>query len=301
MWETIELREIRVFLALAQELHFRRAAERLGVTQSRVSQSLRGLELKLGESLVHRTSRRVELTAAGESFLAEIGPAYEHLAGVLEQTARNAGEIEGVLRIGLLTGVSGGPRLIEAIKRFEERNPRCSVEVTEVSLSSRLEALRDSSIDVVVTRLPLHQPDLVVGPVLSREPRVLGVAADHALSDRDEVALEDIADHHVTDVSGMLPPELRDDFLPRRAPSGRPMKFRRLEHHDLSELVTAIAMGRIVHPTAPSFADHFAHPGIRYVPIGDMPAWETALAWRRSDSGPRLKAFVASAEAVLTS
>ena len=64
MWETVELREIRVFLALAQELHFGRAAERLGITQSRVSQSLRELELKLGESL-HRTSRRVALTGTG--------------------------------------------------------------------------------------------------------------------------------------------------------------------------------------------------------------------------------------------
>jgi predicted DNA-binding protein (UPF0251 family) len=68
MWETIELREIRVFLALADELHFGRAAERLGVTQSRVSQSLRTLEAKLGERLIHRTSRHVALTAAGERF-----------------------------------------------------------------------------------------------------------------------------------------------------------------------------------------------------------------------------------------
>ena len=77
MWETIELREIRVFLALADELHFGRAAERLGVTQSRVSQSLRELEAKLGERLVHRTSRRVALTAAGERFLADVAPAHE--------------------------------------------------------------------------------------------------------------------------------------------------------------------------------------------------------------------------------
>ena len=84
MWETIELREIRVFLALAEELHFGRAAERLGLTQSRVSQSLRELELKLGERLVHRTSRRVSLTAAGERFLAEVAPAHQRLIAVLE-------------------------------------------------------------------------------------------------------------------------------------------------------------------------------------------------------------------------
>ena len=82
MWETIELREIRVFLALAQELHFGRAAEQLGVTQSRVSQSLRELEHKLGQTLVHRTSRRVALTAAGRHFLAEVEPVHERLSTV---------------------------------------------------------------------------------------------------------------------------------------------------------------------------------------------------------------------------
>ncbi|HEV8206546.1 MAG TPA: LysR family transcriptional regulator, partial [Acidimicrobiia bacterium] len=71
----VELREIKVFLTLAEELHFGRTAERLGLTQSRVSQSLRSLERKLGEQLVRRTSRRVALTTPGERFRAEVGPA----------------------------------------------------------------------------------------------------------------------------------------------------------------------------------------------------------------------------------
>ena len=95
MWETIELREIRVFLALAQVLHFGRAAEQLGVTQSRVSQSLRELEAKLGERLVDRTSRRVTLTAAGERFLAEVDPAHQRLSAVLKSASHDGSEIEG--------------------------------------------------------------------------------------------------------------------------------------------------------------------------------------------------------------
>jgi DNA-binding transcriptional LysR family regulator len=298
MVETIELREIRVFLALAQELHFGRAAERLGVTQSRVSQSLRELELKLGDTLLHRTSRRVALTAAGERFLAEIDPAHRRLVTALRRASRSPGELEGPVRIGLLTGVSGGPRLIEIIRAFEERYPRCRVGINDVSLTDRLEALRDRSIDLMTTRLPLHQPDLVVGPVLTREPRLLGVAVDHPLSARSEVSLEDIADYRVTDVTGMLPPELVQSFFPRSTPSGRPMRFRRLEHHELGELITMIALGKIVHPTASSFADHFAHPNIRYVPIRDLPAWESALVWRRQDRRRRLRAFVEVAVAI---
>ena len=299
MWETIELREIRVFLALAEELHFGRAAERLGVTQSRVSQSLRELELKLGESLVHRTSRRVALTAAGERFLADVDPAYEQLAGVLQRASQDGDEIEGSLRIGLLTAISAGPRLIELIKAFEEKHPACTIDVKELALSDRFEPLRQGDVDLMAARLPMDQPDLVAGPVLSRDARMLAVATDHPLSDRAEVTTEDIADYEVVDITGLVPPELGSILIPETSASGRPMKRRRLKHHDWSELVTMIARGKIVHPTVASFADQFAHPGIRCVPISDLPLWTSALVWRRRDSGRRLRAFIEVAESVL--
>lgn len=296
MWETIELREIRVFLAVARELHFGRAAERLGVTQSRVSQSLRELELKLGDNLVHRTSRRVALTAAGEQFLAGIEPAHRRVTALLELASQGRGELVGTLRIGLASAVSGGPRLIQVIDAFEERHPGCSVEVQELGLFNRLEPLRAGEVDLMASRLPLRQPDLVVGPALSHEPRVLAVAADHPLSGRAEVSTEDVADYQVLDVGGMLPPELERVFIPEKSASGRPMKRRRLEHPDWSEVLTMIARGKIVHPTVASFADHFAHPSIRCIPIADLPMWTTALVWRRGDDAPRLRAFIATAK-----
>ena len=298
MWETIELREIRVFLALAQELHFGHAAERLGVTQSRVSQSLRELEHKLGQTLVHRTSRRVALTAAGRHFLAEVEPVHERLSTVLKEACRDGDGLEGTLRIGLPAVVSHGARLIEIITAFEEKHPECSVEVKELTLSDRFEPLRHGDVDLMAGRLPLEESDLVVGPTLSREPRVLAVAADHPLSDRAEVTTEDIADYEVVDVTGMVPPELAGVLIPEKAGSGRPMKRRRLKYHDWSELVTMIARGKIVHPT---FADQFAHPGILCVPITDMPVWTSALVWRRGDSGRRRRAFIDVATELLGS
>jgi DNA-binding transcriptional LysR family regulator len=299
MWETVELREVRVFLALAQELHFGRAAERLGVTQSRVSQSLRELEHKLGERLVHRTSRRVALTAAGERFLAEVEPAHQRLSAVLERASRHADEIAGGLRIGLLTAVSAGPRLIELIKAFEARHPGCNVEVKELALSDRFEPLRQGDVELMVARLPLEEQDLVAGPIVSHELRVLAVAADHPLSDRSEVTTEDIADYEVVDLTGLVPPDLADVLIPATAASGRPMKRRRLKHHDWSELTTMIARGKIVHPIVASVADQFDRPGIRCVPISDLPVWTSALVWRRGDSGRRLRAFAEVAEELL--
>ena len=294
MWDTVELREIRVFLALADELHFGRAAERLGVTQSRVSQSLRTLEHKLGERLVHRTSRRVALTAAGERFLAEVAPAHERLVAVLQGASH-----EATLRIGLLTSITAGPRLIELIGVFEARHPGCGVEVKELALSDRFEPLRRGEVDLMAGWLPPDEPDLVAGPVLAHEARVLAVAADHPLSRRAEVTTDDIADYEVSDVRGLVPAELLGVLVPERAASGRPMKRRRLKHHDWSELTTMIARGKLVHPTTASIAEQFPQPGIRCVPIADMPAWPSALVWRRGDRSPWLRAFAGVAEEVL--
>src|SRR5215208_4310457 len=102
MWSAVELREIRLFLALAEELHFGRTAERLEVTPSRVSQTLRELELKLGGQLLSRTSRRAVLTPFGERFLAQVNPPFEELTGVLERTRATNEVLEGALRLGLL-------------------------------------------------------------------------------------------------------------------------------------------------------------------------------------------------------
>src|SRR5215213_1306682 len=102
MWSAVELREIRVFVTLADELHFGRTAERLQVTPSRVSQTLRELEAKVGGQLFTRTSRRVALTPLGERFLAQVRPPYEELAGVLERTHAGNRGLDGTLRLGLL-------------------------------------------------------------------------------------------------------------------------------------------------------------------------------------------------------
>jgi DNA-binding transcriptional LysR family regulator len=293
MWETVELREIRVFLAIADELHFGRAAERLGVTQSRVSQSLRELELKLGSSLVHRTSRRVALTAAGERFLAEIRPVDQELAMVLERASNQDGALARRLRLGLLNALPQPAPLIQAITAFEKRYPACHVEVKELLLSTQFEPLRQGEVDLMASPPPAEEPDLVRGPVVARDPRVLAMAADHPLSGRGSVTTEDIADYEVIDLTGIVPPELAPRLIPEETPSGRPMKRRRLQHHDWSELQTSIARGRIVQP---SFPGQFAHPSIVSIPIADMPDWESVLVWRRRDETPTVRAFVDVAE-----
>ena len=222
MRELVELRELRLFLTLAEELHFGRAAERLHLTPSRVRQTLRGLEHKLGGQLLHRTSRRVTLTSLGERFLAEIGPVCDQLAGIIERTHAASRGLQGTLRLGLLAANSGGPHLTSIIAAFEECFPGCELQVSEVFFTTDpLGPLRRDEIDLMATRLPIRQPDLVVGPTLAREPRVLAVARDHPLADRDKVSVEDIADYPMAPITDS-PKELIDTVFPRETPGGRP-------------------------------------------------------------------------------
>jgi len=298
MWETIELREIRLFLVLAEELHFGRAAERLELSQSRVSQTLRKLEAKLGGQLVNRTSRHVSLTPLGESVRTKLDGLYRDLMGVLESAHTENHALDGTLRLGLLLAPSGGPHLTAIVRTFEQRHAACSVRVTEIGFDDALGALRRGEIDVMAARLPLEQPDLVIGPILSREPRVLAVARDHPLAERDAISIEDVADYPVAPFAD-VPTELADAIVPRMTPSGRPIRRLSRRPSTTHELLALIARGAIVHPTVPSSLDYFGHPDVTQVPISDLPDSRSALIRRRGVNDARVRAFTRVAAEIL--
>ena len=218
MVDLVELREIRVFLALADELHFGRTAQQLGLTQSRVSQSLRGLEHKLGVQLLHRTSRRVSLTTAGESFRDDIGAAYGELIDALRRAHSTSQDVAGIVRLGAHNAATIEARLLAVIDAFETANPACTVKVVELSFGDRVNPLKHGEIDLLVTHLPVDDADLVVGPIVDREERLLALAHGHPLADRAAVSLDDIAGHDVGWID-LLIPQVSEGFSPptRRA------------------------------------------------------------------------------------
>jgi len=298
MVDLVELREIRVFLALADELHFGRTAAQLGLTQSRVSQSLRGLEHKLGVQLFHRTSRRVSLTAAGERFREDIGAAYGELTDALRRAHSTSHDVGGTVRLGAHNAATIEARLLAVIDSFEAANPACAVKVVELSFGDRVDPLKHGAIDLLVTHLPVDDDELVVGPIVDREERLVAVAHDHPLADRAAVSLEDIAGYDVG-WPDLLLPEVSEAFVPSHAPSGRPIRRVRLGIQDVGELVVTIARGKVVHPTVTSFASRYAHPGVRYIPIADLPPSETALVWRRRGDSAALRELIRVARAAL--
>ena len=293
MWQTVELREIRVFLTLAEELHFGRTAERLSLTQSRVSQTLRGLETRLGSRLLNRTSRRVALTPEGEQLRDELGPAYRELLGVLGRFSHAREVMAGVVRLGVSWHGAIGPRLLRAIDTFEALHSECQIETEELPFRDRLAPLREGKVDLMIARLPIDQPDIELGPEVSIEPRVVAVARDHPLAALGSISIEDLAEHRVPDLTDLGPKEIGAAYVPETAPSGRPIERLGVRIRDFSDLVILIARGRVVQPTVASATPRFAHANVVCLPIVDMPPSRSALAWRRGASDPRLLAFVA--------
>lgn len=293
----VELREIEVFLTLAEELHFGRTAERLHLTTSRISQVVRVLETRVGGALFDRTSRRVRLTPLGEQLQRDVGPLYEAIDAAFARVREAAQGVAGTLRLGMYTPVSGGPHLVEIIKTFEARYPSCRVELIETGLvTDQLDWLRREALDLMATRLPVHDPDLTIGAVLSREERILVTAADHPLAGRDSVSVEDLGDYVLPDVPTM-PPETMAAFVPSTTPSGRPIRRRTVR--SVSEAVTLIALGETVHPTVASFLHHHRHPGIVAVPLTGMPPSESGLVWLTEHRSARITAFAETATKVI--
>jgi DNA-binding transcriptional LysR family regulator len=298
MWQTVDLRELRLFLALSEELHFGRTAERLRLTPSRVSQSLRELEHKLGGQLVHRTSRRVELTPFGQQLQRDVRPAVEQLDGVLERTNAAARSLEGTLRLGLFSGPAGGPQLVEIIRVFEELHPECSVEVVQMSWNDPFGRLRESDVHLMASWVPLDQPDLVVGPTLTRQPRVLAVARDHPLAERDSIDIEALADAPVVRFDNW-PKELNEALCPFRTPAGRSVHGRRVAVREPFEVAVRVARGEVVFPTVASAEPYTGELDLAFVPITGMPPLRSALVWRRPARDPKLRAFIGVARDAL--
>ncbi len=226
-----------------------------------------------------------------------MGPVHEQLRKVLREIYEANREIAGELRLGLDGPSSGGQALPEIIRLFTARHPDCSVQVTETSIGDPTVPLRRGDFDLVALDLPVDQPDLVIGPILRRDERLIGVATDHPLAERDTVSLEDIAEFETHDGGGSQPAEKIDAWSPPRTPTGRPIHRRHLTNPTFSQIFALVAAGEIVHfASDPLF---LTYPGVAYRPITDMPPIESALTWLASAETTAIRAFAEVASEIL--
>jgi DNA-binding transcriptional LysR family regulator len=179
----MELRHLRFFLTLAEELHFTRAAKRLYVAQPHLSQEIRRLERELGTPLFERTKRRVELTAAGHAFREKASAIMALTEEARHAATRAADGTVGRLRIGF-AGSASYDVVPRAIRRFSVQWPQVELVLTEMHTGDQVRALEEERIDVGFMRRTLPEGSPLCSRVLRRERLVLALPVGHALSKR---------------------------------------------------------------------------------------------------------------------
>jgi len=287
--------EAEAFLALAEELHFGRAADKLRVSQPRVSRLIAALEREIGGKLFERTSRRVALTPLGEQFHALLLPGYAQLQTALARARHAAREAAGLLRIGSLVTLAG-PALTRLIDEFTVRCPDCQVSLHVVETRNPYASLRRGDIDVLVSFLVVNQSDLTTGPVIERRDRVLLVGCGHRLAGARSVSVEDLGDEEVHENAPGFPAEVYDAIVPPFTPSGRPIR-RTYPWNDDEDVITAVARGRIVHPGSAGIP-LTTRPDLVQVPIRDLPPLPVGLIWRTVHHNARIRALAATARSI---
>ncbi|MGP3967319.1 LysR family transcriptional regulator [Streptomyces sp. 6N223] len=288
----MERREMEILLTLAEELHFGRTAERLLVSQARVSQTIRKLERRIGAPLFERTSRRVALTPIGRRLVEDLRPARERIDAGLARAVAAARGAGGVLRAGFLSPAVGQV-LMAAAEAFRAERPGTEVTVRETHLGNLLGPLLADEVDVLAVPLPVREPGLVVGPVVFSEPTVLAVATGHRLARRASVTYRDLAGETVLDAAG-LPAYWRDHRCPSHLPCGMPLR-REQTFTTCQELLTVVGAGQGIAQFGAQGAAYYARPDVVYVPFPEAPAYDYALVWRAASETERVRAFVAAA------
>lgn len=288
MWQDVELRELRIFLTLADELHFGRTAERLGISQPGVSEAVRVLESRLGVKVFDRTSRQVRLTPAGEGLKRNLLPALAALDQALAETSKLSRAVRGLLRVGFVL-TTEGPALSRLITEFQARYPACEVRPQEVKTFDAYRALRRGDVDVLCNWLAVDEPGLTAGAAFAHYPRALAVAVTHRLASQSTVSVEDLGDEEVALLPSTVPSAVYDLIVPPRTPSGRPIR-RTQPVQTIHEILSLVARGRVVHPTS-STVPIFGRDDIILIPIDDLPPIPLGLVWCASRENPRIRAL----------
>ncbi|MFC4037397.1 LysR family transcriptional regulator [Dactylosporangium siamense] len=291
----MELRDIEIFLTLADELHFGRTAERLHVTQARVSQAIKSQERRIGGALFERTSRAVTLTPLGEQLRDDLGTAYHAIHRGVAKATESARGMTGTVRLGVMGAV--GNELREVFDAYRARHPGCDVAVREIHFSEPFAGVRTGDLDLAVLWRPVREADLTEGPVLLTEGRLLAVGTGHELAGRTAVTLEDFGGQTCVGVPPGVPGYWMESMVPARTPGGGPVG-RGPVVTTFHEVLHAVSSGLAVSALNEHVVQYYSHPGIVLLPVVDAPPTEWALVWRTDDLHPRARALVDLAAAL---
>ncbi|WP_026414357.1 LysR family transcriptional regulator [Actinomadura oligospora] len=290
------------FVVVAEELHFGHAAERLGMAQPPLSQRIRRLEDELGVRLFDRTSRRVELTAAGRLLLPEARDVLGRVDRIRELADRaRSGEV-GLVRAGLPSDL-GGDVVAALVSAFRDRRPDLRLTLRETSTAEQLRALADGSLDVAVLRHPCDTRGLALGPMLAQPLGVL-LAADDPLASAPEPPVDSLGGRDLVLFPRDEAPGVHDDLLAACRRNGfEPPVVHEARHPQfaLGLVLSGTAVALVPRPADVTGATGTGGGGgAVWRPLAGAPlALRTSCAWRRDAEDPAVADFAAVTTDVL--
>ncbi|WP_265444539.1 LysR substrate-binding domain-containing protein [Flexivirga meconopsidis] len=281
----MELQQLRYVLAVAEQRNFTRAAAQCFVAQSALSHQVKALEHELGVPLFARTSRRVEVTAAGEAFLPAARACLEAADRAATDAAGAAGLLRGSLRIGAIPTVTAVdlPRLIE---RFNRAHPEVGVSLVVGASGELQEAIEAGKLDVCFLGLPANSVPRVAHRALDRHRLVAVVAADHRLAGRRRVRLADLADDAFADFPAGTSGRQQSDEAFDAAGLVRSVPF---ESTTAELLVDLVERHLAITLLAPGVIPR--RRSIARVAVSDGPERVEYLGWRALNPSPAARAF----------
>jgi DNA-binding transcriptional LysR family regulator len=284
----VHLRDLRYFVAVADELSFTRAAERLHLSQPALSKQIAGLETALRARLLRRDRRRVELTAAGAALHAAarglLADWDEAAAAVADAAAAEA----RVLRVGTLTSL-GRALYPAALEHFGKLQPGWQVELRSFSWGDPTAGLASEETDAAVVWLPVGDAGIETA-VLATEPRMVALSTAHPLAGRDEVSFAEIAGEPFAALPASAGPA-RDFWLAVGERSGNPPRIA-ADVSSADEVFELVGTGTAVTLLAEGNAAVYARPGITCIPVTGLEPGRLAIAWRRGDRRTWVADFV---------
>jgi DNA-binding transcriptional LysR family regulator len=285
----MELRHLRYFIAVAEHLSFRRAADRLHLAQPALSSQIKDLEIELGTRLFDRSTRSVKLTAPGKVFLDEARSVLMS-AERAEQNVRKAGRgLIGPLRVGLLAPTAT-PRLARILSSYRQKFPSVQFSLYELTSVEQLHRLREDQLDVGLLRPPVEFPELEY-LFLEESPMILAAPAGHRLTKLRRISWPDFHNESMVLIHPTLQHGYYDRFFEACSKDGATPLLGQYAN-DVHSKLWLISAGFGIAPTTKTIAE-IKRPGLVFcdLPPG-LPRVQTLLVWKRTNTSPVLRNFL---------
>jgi DNA-binding transcriptional LysR family regulator len=282
----IELRQMRYFVAIAEERSFTRAAKRCHVAPSSLSRQIRDVEVRLEEKLLERLPRDIRLTSAGRIFQKEASKALEHSLRAASLVRSLRRQKEQKLKIGLST-LCDLPRVRTLIFTARKSTEQVSVECTTTHTSELLLGLHRGKLDIAIVDLPIRSRGISIHPIYS-EPLIAVMPRSHPLAQRPMIRLFELKKEQLTMISRHIDPGSASVEAMLRKAGMEPSSF--VPATNLIELLDHVPVHRSMGLMRSS-AGRLRRDDVLYKPLADSVQLETAIAWRTENRSSQLLSF----------